>query len=669
MAIKLLSKLFSHIYWKEVKRNSIEVVEKHRLLGFTFYYKKRTFRYITKIYFKLFTTKGAVSSAGERVHEGLFSSFNQLDEIQAVSAKPFISVLITKHLDSVWGQRLEAVHRQSYSNYEVIFLDKNLSELARWHEGLKQAKGELVWFADFMLTCDSRFLEEMAKPFIHQCVMIAFPYRSNVQKIVSAHVWVNRFLAVQPLFPDMGTSLCRRVDGLPDELFAQSTALSAASSIWLLYLWLVKGGAVGFVPTQCSQVESPINLAESYQIACNLVRQFKIESSVWQQLKKHYHSVEVDCKQMIRAAGEFRPNVLMCSYGMLQGGGEIFPIYLANELRKQQAAVTFVDFRLGAYDEEIRKKLDSSIPLIELKDIQSLPLLLDMAGIEVVHTHEANVDTAVGEVLNHSSSSCKQVITLHGMYEMMKSAVLQRVLQEVIQSCACFVYIADKNLVPFQGVKDSVCLKKVGNGLPLVPIHQVNRSSLGISDEDFCITLVSRSLFDKGWLEAIEAVNLANEKSDRLLHLVLIGTGECYDYLQKQDLPSYIHLLGRKSNVRDYFAMSDLGLLPSKYKGESFPLVVIESLMSGTPVVATALGEVKNMLTTAHGKMAGVLIDLENGQVPVHTLANILAELAVNKSSYEQLKEQVELAVEKFKIEHIAQKYMNIYKKVLYGYE
>lgn len=35
--------------------------------------------------------------------------------------------------------------------------------------------------------------------------------------------------------------------------------------------------------------------------------------------------------------------------------GEVFPIYLANELKKAGIAVTFVDFRRANYDEGIRK--------------------------------------------------------------------------------------------------------------------------------------------------------------------------------------------------------------------------------------------------------------------------------------------------------------------------
>ena len=36
-----------------------------------------------------------------------------------------------------------------------------------------------------------------------------------------------------------------------------------------------------------------------------------------------------------------------------------------------------------------------------------------------------------------------------------------------------------------------------------------------------------------------------------------------------------------------------MGLMPSRFKGESYPLVVIDCLFAGKPVLASNIGEVK----------------------------------------------------------------------------
>lgn len=152
---------------------------------------------------------------------------------------------------------------------------------------------------------------------------------------------------------------------------------------------------------------------------------------------------------------------------------------------------------------------------------------------------------------------------------------------------------------------------------------------------------------------------------ERPIHLILIGDGECYDFLKNRDSPPYIHLLGRKGDVRNYFAMSDVGLLPSRFKGESFPLVLIESLMSGTPVVASDIGEIRNMLTDANGNMAGVLFKLDEGEIPVDELARIIYVLATDKMKYQELKQRIAGAVRKMNITHTAKQYINVYNTVL----
>lgn len=118
------------------------------------------------------------------------------------------------------------------------------------------------------------------------------------------------------------------------------------------------------------------------------------------------------------------------------------------------------------------------------------------------------------------------------MYEAISKVDLKGILENVLDSCSCFVYIADKNLVPFKDITHPIKLTKIGNGLPIMPIKQHSRAELGIGEDDFCIALASRSLFEKGWLEAIEAVKIANSQSARLIHLLLIGDGECYESLK-----------------------------------------------------------------------------------------------------------------------------------------
>ena len=59
---------------------------------------------------------------------------------------------------------------------------------------------------------------------------------------------------------------------------------------------------------------------------------------------------------------------------------------------------------------------------------------------------------------------------------------------------------------------------------------------------------------------------------------------------------------------------------------------------------------------------AGVVFDLVDGKIPVETLAKILRSLADDKIAYEKISSRVEVAAEKFSIEHVAEKYLELYE-------
>ena len=60
---------------------------------------------------------------------------------------------------------------------------------------------------------------------------------------------------------------------------------------------------------------------------------------------------------------------------------------------------------------------------------------------------------------------------------------------------------------------------------------------------------------------------------------------------------------------------------------------------------------------------AGIVFDLEGGKDPVERLAEILRGLADNPDAYEKLRSRVEVVAEKFSIEHVAEKYIELYEE------
>lgn len=101
-------------------------------------------------------------------------------------------------------------------------------------------------------------------------------------------------------------------------------------------------------------------------------------------------------------------------------------------------------------------------------------------------------------------------------------------------------------------------------------------------------------------IQAFAFVHKQNPNS----RLVVIGDGEqkkmILDLIESNQIQDHVVLLGIKHNPYPYIKEADVFVLSSLYEG--FPTIVVESLLSGTPVLATDVAGVKEqILRTEHG--------------------------------------------------------------------
>ena len=108
--------------------------------------------------------------------------------------------------------------------------------------------------------------------------------------------------------------------------------------------------------------------------------------------------------------------------------------------------------------------------------------------------------------------------------------------------------------------------------------------------------------------------------------LMLIGEGDAHDILQERALP-HVHLYGHRADIHDYMAICDIGILPSFFVGESMPLVLLEMMGLGKPIVATDAGEIPYILG-ADDTACGVIVPLIDGEgLDVHGFETALKKL------------------------------------------
>jgi glycosyltransferase involved in cell wall biosynthesis len=184
---------------------------------------------------------------------------------------------------------------------------------------------------------------------------------------------------------------------------------------------------------------------------------------------------------------------------------------------------------------------------------------------------------------------------------------------------------------------------------------------LALGQDDFVLCMVARGIPEKGWEEAIQAVNWANARSARNIHLLLIGDGYEPDRLSDISRSKNIHFLGFRPNIRDYFAASDMGFLPSRFKGESAPLVVIDCLLAGKPVLSSDIGEIRSMLASPEG-LAGTLFPLHDWTLDSEAIGRVIVELANQPSCYKSIQSRVAAASYKFEVTAMVDSYQEVYR-------
>jgi glycosyltransferase involved in cell wall biosynthesis len=311
-------------------------------------------------------------------------------------------------------------------------------------------------------------------------------------------------------------------------------------------------------------------------------------------------------------SGQRREHLVMGSLGLTLGGGELLPIYLANELVCRGYRVSLLCSNLSEINEGIRDRLDARVPVFDATEakIQGPRAFLDRIGATLVHSHVINID----EIFFKNRVPLENfpyVVTLHGSHQgegLEIDALLFRMLRRVSR----WVYLADRNLDIFKGAPlDFSRFTKIPNAMPADPRpFPQTRKDLGIDEDAVVFTFVARGIQQKGWRAAMEALRLLRRRHPELkVHVLMAGAGARAEEMAASVEPGLpITFLGFQSCINGLYRISDCALAPTRFVGESFPLCIIQALQEGLPVIASRVGEIPAMIAR-DGEVAGVLIE------------------------------------------------------------
>jgi glycosyltransferase involved in cell wall biosynthesis len=148
------------------------------------------------------------------------------------------------------------------------------------------------------------------------------------------------------------------------------------------------------------------------------------------------------------------------------------------------------------------------------------------------------------------------------------------------------------------------------------------KAALGIGNHDFVVGSVGR-LFDdhKKVSDLIKAVAILKEAIPEI-KLLVVGDGNDRDNLirlcQELSIQDRVIFAGYQGNTAPYYACMDLFAIASQR--EAFGIVLVEAMYFQLPVVATAVGGIKQVVKDGE---TGILVEKNNP----HTIANAIRDL------------------------------------------
>jgi glycosyltransferase involved in cell wall biosynthesis len=167
------------------------------------------------------------------------------------------------------------------------------------------------------------------------------------------------------------------------------------------------------------------------------------------------------------------------------------------------------------------------------------------------------------------------------------------------------------------------------------------RNRLGIDEEGRVIIAIGRLSLEKGHLDLIKAfAKMVRGQANSQTKLVIVGEGPEREKLEQEidalHIKGQVRFAGQVSDVKPFYAIADLMVLPSHSEGS--PNVLLEAMAAHLPVVATSVGGVPEIAT--HNETA-LLVESRNVEALAQAISLLSNDRELARSLAANAQEQV----------------------------
>lgn len=325
--------------------------------------------------------------------------------------------------------------------------------------------------------------------------------------------------------------------------------------------------------------------------------------------------------------------------------------WLHEQLRARGVVTTLVDWR-SWYD---------------LKLPRAMSALIRQEKVDLIHSHLPDQNfysCVVGAV-----TGCRTIVTYHGPIELVRQRSRRRTLKlrVVRRYAAAVVVVCDYvERVLKEASFPAAKLVRIYNGIdPIrfaVPAKGSVRKSLGYGGEIKLVGMVANIRETKGYEYYIRAARTVADAIPQARFLAVGDIDEKFgrslrQLVEQLGLSDRFLFLGFREDIPAVLSELDVFLLSSTSEG--FPLVVLEAMAAGKPVVVTRCGGPEEMVEDGHD---GFLVPPADPESLAAKISDLLLNSELSATFGQRARDKV---ARQFSLEGMVRQYEALYERCM----
>jgi len=285
--------------------------------------------------------------------------------------------------------------------------------------------------------------------------------------------------------------------------------------------------------------------------------------------------------------------------------------------------------------------------------------------LDLIHSHQFKA-TAYS-LLARRRLPCGLVATYHNwLYDTAALRLYAALDKRLARYCDAAVGVSDAVAQELRRYVPVDRVRQIGNGVDaqsyrrLMPRAEAKRE-LGLPADSRLVGFVGRLSAQKGISCLLRAIAALPSALRAAVHLVIAGDGEercaLNDEARTLGVSDRTHFLGSRSDTPAIYSALDVFVLPSEQ--EAFPMVVLEAMACGLPVIATDVGDTARIVQDG---VSGLVVPPGD----VDSLRQALSQLLQNPDRAGRFGEVGrERVVRHFSSTQMARNYLALYEDLL----